>query len=265
MGRALEIGDHAPIPEHRHRVADRLDLPQVVRHVQNADAATREPLNRLEQQRRLVRRERRGRLVEDDETCVEGERARDHHEPLLDERQLADRRIEWHVERDGLERLRGAPAQLSVPYQPYSAAGLVPEHDVGRDGQRGRDCQLLWHRGDAGAEGVDRTSELQRSPAYVHRAVRRANHPGEALDERRLACAVGANEAVHLARPNGEGGSVEREHAAIALREPIGTKPRRACLSGQAHLSFARRSPRRRRAARAPGRAPPSRTAGSSS
>ena len=88
---------------------------------------------------------------------------------------------------------------------------------------------MLVHEGDAmGAKGGD--ADRQRDGPTVDfddgRSVRGVE-AAEDLDERRLAGAVLAQQAVNLAMKNGEAHVVERPRAAKALGKPRDAKNRR--------------------------------------
>ena len=77
---------------------------------------------------------------------------------------------------------------------------LAAEEDVVGDGQAGDEVELLVDRRDAEAHGGLRVAERHRLAAPGDRALVRLVRPGEDLDQGRLAGAVLAEQAVHLAR-----------------------------------------------------------------
>src|SRR5277367_5846685 len=93
-----------------------------------------------------------------------------------------------------------------------SARGVAHE-DVFRDGQLGKQQQLLIDRRHAGASRVLRQIELSLDAIDQDPATVGWKHARYDLDQRRLARAVLAEQRVNLAPCDREGYVVERAHA----------------------------------------------------
>src|SRR5262249_51174284 len=120
------------------------------------------------------------------------------------------------------------PSYVVVPAKEDALAGLVAEEDVlvrlhGRD-----EVELLVDRRDAAAEGVDGVAEGEGLAEQLDAALVRGDQAGHDLDERRLAGAVLAEQAVDLARPYLEVHAVEGLHPRVRLRHPADGQDRRA-------------------------------------
>ena len=102
----------------------------------------------------------------------------------------------------------GAPAQL------------VAEEQVVGDGQVVDEVELLVDGGHAPGQGRGRIARGQGSAVDDDLAGGGGDEPGDALDERGLAGAVLADEAVHLPGLDGEVDAVERPHPGVVLDQP---------------------------------------------
>src|SRR5262249_37695069 len=97
------------------------------------------------------------------------------------------------------------------------AAPLPAEVQVARDVQRRRHRECLVHGLDAGVAGVLRALEVHEPAVDVELAGIGHERAGEALDERRLAGAVVADDRQDLARVKVEVDAVEPDDAAERL------------------------------------------------
>ena len=114
-----------------------------------------------------------------------------------------------------------------------NAAGrqLVAEVDVLRDGQAVDDVELLVHRRDAELEARDRVRDGDRLAVEEDLALGRLVGAGEHLDERRLAGAVLAQQAVDLAGPDLQVDAVERPGSRELLHDAAHLQQRRVFRS----------------------------------
>ena len=115
----IELGhgrgdDPLPVAEHGRSVADLVDLLEMVRDVEDRDAARLDAADALEQPLDRVRLERRGRLVEDQEARADRERARDLDDLLLLDRELGGGLVDVEVEAPLEQQLPSLPAQLAA-------------------------------------------------------------------------------------------------------------------------------------------------------
>ena len=108
------------------------------------------------------------------------------------------------VEREGLEQLLGALAALALGHP--EVAGVVVERLL--DGQEPVEVQLLRRQPD-GLAGLAVVADrvVAEDP---DRPRRRLREPGRAVDQRRLAGAVRAQQPEELARLDVEGDAVQR-------------------------------------------------------
>ena len=154
---------HMPaVPEDRDVVGDRRDVVEEVRDEDEALALGPQPVDDLEELRHLGRRQRRGRLVEDDDPGTREQHAADLDQLLQAQGQAAGqgRRIDLDAEPGQMlaRHLRHVP-----PAHRAEAVGrLAAEEHVLGDGQIGNDRQLLVHHADAGSERVAGRAELHR-------------------------------------------------------------------------------------------------------
>ena len=163
-------------------------LGEAVGDEQHGAVALAPPAHHGEHPLGEVRREGGGDLVEEQQLRIErqGPGEVEHAQ----ERQ-------WHV------------AHLLAEVEPVEVhVGEVLAHrvdvragqaEVLRDRQVGRHRRVLEHRGETACEGVAGTVHGGRLAVDADRSGIGAQHPGEDLDERRLAGTVGAEQGVHLA------------------------------------------------------------------
>jgi hypothetical protein len=90
--------------------------------------------------------------------------------------------------------------------EPEAASGTaaVAEDQIFGHGEALDEPEVLVHHAHAGVDRVARGVELDRLAVQQDLALVRAVEPAEDVRERRLACAVLAEERVHLARGGGE-------------------------------------------------------------
>ena len=123
----------------------------------------------LEQPQRFTFGQRGGRLVEDEQPGLLGQRAGDDDELLRGEVERRHRRIRIDIEPKVGERRLGAPQPLAdVDHAP--ARRLVVERDVFGDGQVGNDVDLLRHQRDACRLGFGDIRRRVRSAGEADRA-----------------------------------------------------------------------------------------------
>ncbi|CAJ3871788.1 Uncharacterised protein [Burkholderia pseudomallei] len=94
----LEVRDVGAVAQHAHAVAYARDLVQVVRHIEDRVPVGAQPLDRPQQPVDLARHERGARLVEHEDLVAAEQRARDLHDLLLGDGQLADQPVGRQVQ-----------------------------------------------------------------------------------------------------------------------------------------------------------------------
>ena len=101
------------------------------------------------------------------------------------------------------------------------APRLAAHEDVLGDGQVGEERGLLVDHGDSRVAGVGGAVEDDGLAVEEHLTGVRSVHPGEGLDEGRLARAVLAGEGVHLAGEQLQGHVPQGAHGAEGLRDVL--------------------------------------------
>ena len=178
-----------------------------------------EPRDDVEQALDLARAQGRCRLVEDDEIGFERERFRNLDELALRRGKVARLR----VERDRVllteigENLARPPAHRRAR-QPARPAEIGQENVLEHREVR-REAGLLHDHGDAGVERLARAADVSRRAAIEDLAAVATDVTGNDPGERRLAGAVGAEQRMGDARPQGEIGADERARLREALRD----------------------------------------------
>ena len=176
----------------------------------------------MEDLRRLGQRQRRRRLVEDDQIGLLVDGAGDRDALALAAGQLADDRVRR-------EHLRGEAdlahqplglADFLVDLEEAEAAGELAAHeDVADDRLLDRERPVLEHGLDAGLARPRRVPAGHRLAAHDDLAAGRRDHAGEDLDQRRLAGAVVADQADDLADVDVQADAAERVDVAVGLRD----------------------------------------------
>ena len=98
-------GDLAAVAQHRDAVGDLLDLAHAVGDVDDADPGLLQLGDQVEQLRRLGFRQRRRRLVQNEQADVGEERLGDLHHLLVGARQFANLAVGVEVESEILDDL----------------------------------------------------------------------------------------------------------------------------------------------------------------
>ena len=155
---------------------------------------------RLEQRVRLVGREHRGRLVEDQHLRLFVERLQDLDALALADRELPDARP--RVDRQAvalaeLPHLVDDRARIDSEAPPDATP--VAEDQVLRDGEALDEPEVLMNHADARVDRVARRAEADRRAVQADLAFVGAIEPAHDVRQRRLARAVLAEQRVHLA------------------------------------------------------------------
>ena len=219
--------DELAVAHHRDAIAQRRDLVEAVRDVDERRAGGAALAHEREQALDLAVGERGGRLVEHDHARVIGERARDLEHLLHADAEVAGRRVEVDLRRIGAEHAAQRARARCASARPRSTRPnrdrLAAEHEVLGDRHLGDERQLLVHDRDAGSPRVARASGTPaRAPPTTTSPVKLPARvdAAEDLDQRRLAGAVLADEPEHLARLDRERDVVQRAHAGELLADP---------------------------------------------
>ena len=195
----IAVGDDLAAAQDGRGVAERDDLVQLVRDVEDRAAARGELAQRLEQLLDLLRRQHRGRLVHDQEPGIEEQRAHDLDPLALADAERRDDAARIELELVGLEH----PVELGEQFARRQAR-VEAEGDVFQHRHRLEQREVLEHHADAEAPrgaGIrdpdgraveDDLSLVGREDAVDH------------LDESRFSRAVLAEQGVDLARLDAE-------------------------------------------------------------
>ena len=216
----MPVGRRAPVGQHGHAVADAADLVEAVGDVDDAHALGGEAADDAEERLDLLPVEDRRRLVHDQQADLAGEGAGDRDDLLgrrpqgLDLRPRRDPGVA-----EALEQGERVLVHLLEVEQP-GGAGLVAEEDALGDRQVVDQVELLVDRPHAARQRAGRVALRERLAGEADLARGRLDHAGHALDEGRLAGAVGPEQAVDLARQDVEVHARERRDAGVLLDEP---------------------------------------------
>ena len=148
-------------PQHRDAVGHLEHLVQLVRDQDHRGAAGHERAQHGEQLVDLLRRQHRGRLVEDQDARVAVERLEDLDALLLADADLLDHGIRLHGEAVARGQLAHALARR-VEVELAVVLRLVAEHDVLDDRHHGDQHEVLVHHADAEADRVGRACDARR-------------------------------------------------------------------------------------------------------
>ena len=146
----------------------------------------------------------RGRLVDDDQARIERQRLGDLDQLLLGERQLGDRRVGRESRRRG-GRAAAAPRRAacvrSISCSEPPCSGSRPMKTLAATSRLSNRLSSWWTKAMPAADRLADGERASRStPSISMRAARRRDHAAEDLHQRRLAGAVLADQADHLAR-----------------------------------------------------------------
>ena len=205
----------------RHAVGDRPNLVQLVRDEDDRASVVGHRTNRPEQLSRLLRRQDRGRLVEDQHARILVEGFQDLDALLLSQGQLPDACARFDGEPVSLRHLGDAPLDRPGVQQERPAdVTVITEHDVLGDAERLHESKMLVHHGDARIERVAWGVELDRLTPQADLAAVRPVEPRQDVGQRRLAGAVLAQQCVHLARGRLEVDVFVRDDGGESFRDP---------------------------------------------
>ena len=205
-----ERGDVTAVAQHRAHVAVLAHLGEAVGDEQHGAVALAPPAHHGEHPLGEVRGQGGGDLVEEQQLGVErqGPGEVEHAQ----ERQ-------WHVAHL-LAEVEAVEVHLGEVLAHRVDVGAGQAEVLG-DGQVGRHRRVLEHRGETAAAGVAGAVHGGRLAVDADRPGVGA-HPGEDLDERRLAGTVGAEQGVDLAGGDREVDGAQGDHRAERLGDGSG-------------------------------------------
>ena len=211
--------DDLAVAQDRHGVGELEHLAEEMRDEDDRPAAGRQAPDDLVEALDLRRRQRGGRLVEDDQLGVAGQRPQDLDLLLDGERQRPDRRVRRHLEAGAGDDAPVAIEQLPPPDE-AEPSWLGAEEHVLRDRPLRDHGDLLGDHRDPALERLARRAEAHRLAAQVQLALVLREHARDDLAERGLAGSVLADEGM-----NGAGADLDRDlvqcaRAAERLADP---------------------------------------------
>ena len=214
--------DLAAVLEDGDRLAEVEDLLEPVGDVEDRHAAGLEPLDDRVEELDLVVGQRRGRLVHLDDPGVEADGLGDLDDLLLGHGELAHERAGLEVaDAEAVEQLGGVAVHASGVDE-AEPPRLAAQVDVLGDGALGQQVELLEHRGDPGPLRLDRVAERDLTSLELDDTAVGCVDAGQQLHQRRLARAVLAHQAVHLAGHERDVDVGEHGVAQEALGHPTG-------------------------------------------
>ena len=219
--------------QHRDAVGHREDLAQLVGDEDECLALAAELADDREQLVDLLRREHRGRLVEDEQLRSAVQHLQDLDALLQSERDVLDASARLDHDLEALLELAD-PSFDRAPVEHRSHA-LVTEHDVLRHGERRHEHEVLVDHPDAERDRVARSGDAYVLAVEADGAGVRVIEAVQDVHEGRLARAVLADERVDLALVHDEVHALQRLQLAETLGDAahlekrLGGPFRRAC------------------------------------
>ena len=218
------------VTQHRGPIAESPDLQEAMGDEDDGLAGLSPSADDVEHSLGEVRGQGRGHLVEEQHVRVDGQRARQVEDAQDRERQVTDRGMAiqgWHAEladpaHEGLHGRQGE-AQVGLHVQVRDQGGFLVDGD------------------HAGLAGFCRRVHLARLAADDDAPRIRAYDAGQDLDEGGLAGAIGAEQAVDLARADGQRCIAQRPHRSIRLHDAAGLQDEAAVQLAAAAQSIPRR------------------------
>ncbi len=196
------MGRHQPsVAEHGDPVRDACNLVETVADVDETDAFGFQAADLLEQALGFLAPECGGRLVEDEEARVQGQRLGDFDLLLRRDPEMAHLGGGRGVEPEAMQLLGRAPVH-GLAVDTAAAHRHAPDEDVFGDRQIEKKPHLLVDETDAGGQRVGgRVRGIGLSPP-AHRSGRRRHEAGDDRGGGRFAGAVFPDESERLAGPD---------------------------------------------------------------
>ena len=222
LGRAFARDGVDPLaaPEHRDPVGDLEHLVQLVADEDDRLAVGLQAADDREELARLLRRQHRRRLVEDQDLGAAEERLQDLDPLLLADGDARDERRRVDREPELLRELAHPLLGAALVEQHDVAHRLDAEHDVLGDGHHRDQHEVLVHHADACPDRVLGRRERDGLAVDDDLSLVRPRQAVEDVHQRRLAGAVLAEQRVHLAAPQVEVDVVVGDDSRVALGDP---------------------------------------------
>jgi len=216
--------DVAAVAQNRDPVGEGEDLAQLVADVQDAHPFSRQAAQQVKERGRFVLGQGGGRLVQDEDFALHGERLGDLDELLVGHGERADlgAGIDGHVEPGQVAA--GVLEQFAILDHAQPVGGQAAGVDV-LGHRQGRDhAQLLVDDGDPQGDRVLRAAQGDGLPLEEDLAGVGGVHAGEDLHQRAFAGAVLPDHGVNLAGLQLQLHIVQRQRARKLLGNAFGFK-----------------------------------------
>ena len=193
----FENGGNLPVAHGHNAVGDAPDVRHAVRNVEDGDTAFLQPIDEGEEAFRLRDRQRRGRLVEDQEFGLVRHGARNGDQLPVGNAEIGNRaahiEIEAHAFGNGARFLKKRAAAQA---ETVGGLGQAVDHQVRGDIEIRNDTVIdrLVYGHHALPDGIGRRFRPEVAAAETDRATVARMDAGEDFHQRRLACAIGAHQ-----------------------------------------------------------------------
>ncbi len=198
------------VAQHGDAVGQQQRFLERVADEDDADALFHQPPHQAEEVVLLLRRQRGGRLIENDDARLVMDGAGDLDHLLVRRAERGHQRGRIDLKVHAGEELLGLIVQAAQPVEEL----FVAQIDVLRHRHRRHQHGLLKHHGDAERQRFGRRRQHHRLAVEQHFAGRELVHAGQRLGQRRFAGAVLADDGVDLAGLQREIDVLDRGHAA---------------------------------------------------
>jgi hypothetical protein len=222
-----DVTDLVSVPEDDGAGAHVDHLLHVVSDQKDGDALVPHPPDQVEHVARLLRPQRRGRLVHDHDVVAPPRGPAHRYGLPLPPGQAVHRDSHrWHPDAEAVQQCFAFAVHLSVvrPAEPAewpAAEDLAVEVEVGPHAQRLDQAQVLEDRLDADSTSVVGVVDGGLVAVHLDHARVGSDQTGDALDQRALAGAVVTEQPEDLASAHEERHVVERPHWAEALGQTV--------------------------------------------
>jgi hypothetical protein len=233
------LGDELAGAQHRHAVGHRHHFVELVADEDDAHAIGDEVAQRGEQRLGLLRRQHRGRLVEDEDARPAVQRLENLDPLLFADRQCADPRVGVDLQAEALREVE-QPRARATPIGARPPPRLGADHHVVDHAQVVRQREVLMHHADAGSERGARVARRQRGAADLDAAGVGAVVAEQDRHQCRLAGAVLAEQRQHLALGQRERDRIVGDERTEALGDARQAQHRRS--TGVVHAASAART-----------------------
>ncbi len=193
------LADELAVAEHRHLVGDLEQLVHLVGDVDDALALGLQCPDDPEQMLDLALRDRRGRLVHDEDVGIVGDGLGDFDHLAIGDGKVADLRLGIERNVEPLEQRLRPSTHLVMPDEAECIQRLAADPDVFGDRHEVHQVEFLMDHGDAVLERVERRRQLDLLPLQLEGARIGRVDAGDDLHQRRLAGAVLAHQRMNVA------------------------------------------------------------------